>query len=394
MTIVEIFDEEVINNISSSLKFNNDKIIYIGYERKNMEKSIQNISNFFHLIGRKVEISYIIVCDNNLNNIIEELSKIVDNILHKDEKYIFDVTGGKDLILVGMGIIAERYNIDVFTLDIEKGNIIWQTGNKAKYIINDNRSEISVRENIILHGGEIVGTNNQGGFIEEWNFDEEFVNDIFKMWNICKKDCAKWNREIGELQQHVNKSNSLLIGKPNRTMQELVHIGVLKQHNNYASETYSFKNIQIKESLMKVGSVLELYTCITAMKMRRPDGNKHFNDVKVGVNIDWDGVIHDIHDKEKDTRNEIDVIMMKGIDSIFVSCKNGDVGIEELYKLNTVAEKFGGKFAKKVLVATYFGKKGASQEYFLQRAKDMKIHIIGEVHKMSNQDFVKRLANI
>lgn len=390
MTIVEIFDEEVVDNISSSLKFNNDKIIYIGFDEYKLRNSISNIHNFFKSIGRKIDIDYIVVEKNNLNNIIEELVKIISR--DKIQDYIFDVSGGSDLILVGMGIVAERYNISFYTMDVYNGKAIWQFGNKAECIISENRNEISVRENIILHGGDIVEECDNKEVSWSWDFNDEFVDDIYKMWSICKKDCAKWNREISELQQRVNKSNSLLIGKPNRTMEELVDEGLLKEYSNHADKIYSFKNDQVKEALMKVGNILELYVCLSAMRMKNPDGTNVFNDVKVGVNIDWDGVIHDIHDAKKDTRNEIDVIMMKGIQPIFVSCKNGDVGIDELYKLNTVAERFGGKYAKKVLVATYFGKKGTSQEYFLQRARDMKINVIGGVHKMKDGELIKELS--
>lgn len=392
MTIVEIYDEEVVNNICASLKFNNEKIIYIGYDKREMERGVENINKFFALIGRNIKISCIYVCKNNLMNMLEEISKILE-INNDNEEYIFDITGGDDLILVAMGIIAERYHIDMFTTNL-KGKVIWQTDNEKQYILRDGRSEISVRENIVLHGGDVVGPNNQKGIYTEWTFDNEFVNDINLMWEICRIDCMRWNREIGEIQQKANKIDNIIPGVLNKTMQELIGGGILVKDSNYKNDIYCFKNKQIREALMKVGNILELYTCITAIQMINENGNKHFQDVRVSVNIDWDGVIHDIHDDEKDTRNEIDVMMMKGMIPIFISCKNGDVGIEELYKLNTVAEKFGGKHVKKVLIATYFGKKGASQKYFMQRAKDMRILVIGEVHNMTKDAFVKLLANI
>ena len=48
---------------------------------------------------------------------------------------------------------------------------------------------------------------------------------------------------------------------------------------------------------------------------------------------------------------------------------------DELYKIQTVAERFGGKYAKKVLIVTELpGSKGG--KLLEQRAKDMDIRII------------------
>ena len=77
---------------------------------------------------------------------------------------------------------------------------------------------------------------------------------------------------------------------------------------------------------------------------------KKADDCMVGVHLDWDGVIY--NHSLKDTLNEIDVLSLRGVIPTFISCKNGKVTAEELYKLNTVAHRFGGQYSKKVLVAT------------------------------------------
>lgn len=88
------------------------------------------------------------------------------------------------------------------------------------------------------------------------------------------------------------------------------------------------------------------------------------------------------------------MILMKGLVPIFISCKNGAVGEDELYKLNTVAERFGGIYAKKVLVSTYLGKASQdSREYFEQRAKDMQIQLIENVHKLTDEEFLREIKS-
>jgi len=394
MTIIEIFDKEPLNNILSSLKFFNDKVIYIGFGKTDMSRGIENIKSYFDENGIEVEIDILHVIKNNMPAILEELEKLVISLREAKEEFYFDLTGGSDIVLVAMGIMAERYSIPMFSMDIERSKVIWQMNKPEEIKLFEGRCEISVRDNILIHGGDVVGPFNIGGIFTEWDYNEDFFNDIYNMWEICRKDCTRWNREISELQQYCSRDSALIIGKANRTMDKLVEIGILHQHNTFKKQTFTFKNDQIRESLMKVGNVLELYTGLVAKEIIKEDGSIHFNDVKVGVSIDWDGIVHDIHDLEKDTRNEVDVVLMKGTVPIFISCKNGDVTIDELYKLKAVGDKFGGRISKKVLVSTVFGKKGSSFDYFVQRAKDMNIVLLDDVHKYSKEDFVKRLVNL
>ena len=54
--------------------------------------------------------------------------------------------------------------------------------------------------------------------------------------------------------------------------------------------------------------------------------------------------------------NEVDVLVMRENVPVFMSCKSGKLKAQEslhaLYELETVTERFGGKYAKKVLVTT------------------------------------------
>ena len=97
---------------------------------------------------------------------------------------------------------------------------------------------------------------------------------------------------------------------------------------------------------------------------------------------------------DTDTYNEIDVIAMKGLIPYFVSCKNGRIATEELYKLKTVADKFGGDYAKKILITTYIDNNQESLQYIRQRAKDLHIAVIENVHLMDEDEFSKEFKAV
>ena len=72
--------------------------------------------------------------------------------------------------------------------------------------------------------------------------------------------------------------------------------------------------------------------------------------------------------------NEIDVVLMSGMQPIFISCKTGKtVGKEELYEISSLAEHF---HAKAVLAVTK-NLDNESKSLLLLRAKQMGVSLIG-----------------
>ena len=139
--------------------------------------------------------------------------------------------------------------------------------------------------------------------------------------------------------------------------------------------TVGFKNEQVMRCLSKAGQVLEMKVYKELKNYKGADGEPLFNDVMNGVQIDWDGNLEEEGEwGDTGTKNEVDVIAMNNAKPLFVSCKNGKFDANELYKLKTVAERFGGTYAKMMLVAT----KIPSNKYksFMQRAIDMNIEVI------------------
>ena len=92
--------------------------------------------------------------------------------------------------------------------------------------------------------------------------------------------------------------------------------------------------------------------------------------------------------------NEIDVILMKNVCPIFISCKNGKVGGLALHELETVSRKFGGKYARKALIIGPALDQTTGTMYFRQRARDMHIWIIDDVFRMSDEQLLSHLKRI
>ncbi len=414
MTIVEFFDGVSIDNMASCLAVKPDKIIFIG-ESKPMKKQEETYLRFINSHGLKVELDYKPINKNSIGQIISVLTEIVES----EENCAFDLTGGDDLVLVAMGIVFEKHrsagNIQMHRFNVRTG-MVYDCDSDG-LLPDTEQPKLTVEKNIMLYGGSIVPYNGEKGTYD-WIFDDGFESDLRAMWDICKINPGLWNSQIMTIRYMAQTSDSkdedLYVYASKSYIEELMgrqkckftwisgimnafqRVGLINGLvDSEDAVSFSFKNEQVKMCLTKEGTLLELIVLLYAKSVKEKDGSLKYNDAVNGVYIDWDSTIHDISDEEKDTENEIDVVLMKGLVPIFVSCKNGYVDETELYKLNTVAEKFGGPYAQKVLVASYFGKSSVEgHKYFAQRAKDMKIQLIENVHELSEEDFIKEIRNI
>jgi len=214
------------------------------------------------------------------------------------------------------------------------------------------------------------------------------------MWNLSRKYKTKWVYYSALLRKFMPDNNLVVctdaknllaelkknpeiggIGNFNQFLNSCEFLGFLK---NVCHErgvySYRYKNASIKNYFWDSGSILEMYAFLKEIH------ENDANDCRVGVHIDWDGVIHNL--PGKDVLNEIDIMSIKGNLPTFISCKIGKVDQMALYELQTVADRFGGKYAKKVLVIA----KDMAPGHVL-RAEEMGIEI-RKINSVSTKDFV------
>ena len=394
MTYIEFFTRNEIENLCSSFLKAPERVILIGENQKAMERYAARYETFLASKGIGTQCIGDSVDKNRIQSVVDKLSELVTTY----DDCVFDLTGGEDLYLVAAGIICERFkdrHIQMHRFNIRSGRIadvdqdgqtIWETEAPA----------LSVEDNVRLYGGDVVYEEQRKNTTYRWDMNEEFRQDIHLMWEICRGNVRLWNAQIhvlgmadsmpgsgdglelsvsaDRLQNKVEKNGGQL-PKTATVLNRLLNAGLLT-HYATGDNVFSvgFKNDQAKRCLTVAGQALEMKVYLAALEAKEKDGTPTYNDVMNGVYIDWDGDIHTGPD-EFDTDTEIDVVMMHGMLPIFVSCKNGRVEMEELYKLNTVVERFGGTYAKKVLIATALDEEDYSQ-YFRQRAADMGINLI------------------
>lgn len=377
---IEFLSDEPIENMNTSLYFKIDKTIFFGFADV-IEKKREITQNFLKKHCGVREVSFICLPEYQLDSILATMRKVIEQELIRKNDVFFEVTGGESLILIAFGMLAESFKAPMHSFDIETQKLIELNRENVTPI-----SEVAPGQHIKLNldafiemqGGKINYRLHKGAKNLE---DPQFEKQIEALWEISSKYGETWNffadflrrccepdenwqvnitgKQVIAAYRKVNRFRS--IRELEKMLSECAAAGVFLDFVHSKDQlSFRYKDEKIKDILWDAGSILEMHTFM--------EERKNADDCMVGVHLDWDGVIY--NHSGKDTLNEIDVLSLHGVIPTFISCKNGSVNQMALYELQTVADKFGGKYAKKAIAAP----QGLNDTHTL-RAKEMGIEI-------------------
>lgn len=394
MTLIECFDRECLHNVLGGLGLQPEKAIFLG-DGEAMEGMLSRLRRLLQSRGIKTALMpYHVRMDR-----IDDITMVLRNILRREDDYVIDITGGSEELILAVGLVLgqmdkdRRSRIEVQKFDPVTGKIMDADGNGK--IFGGSAVCLSVDEVIALHGGTIHPESHQPGLHYR-------PGDVLPLWNAMCADRKEWNKAVmalNEFEARCDSDNEIYLrledlnGSVNQfrqkedrmwwLLEKLSHCGVIDDRSSGEVFHYRYLDPLLHSCAQKAGNLLEIMVLLQARACKL-DGESYFDDCQMSVSIDWDGVVHQPVQQISDTCNEIDVIATRGQVSLFISCKNGEIGEEELYKLNTVAGRFGGKYARKMLVATDLERKSPSSiRAFLQRAKDMNIHVVQDAAQLN-----------
>lgn len=393
MTIVEFFDKDAIENIISSLICNPDKVVLVSDNTKAMTKAIARYDKILKNHGISVEFKTVSVNRNDLEGIVDALM----DLLAEEGEITIDLTGGGDLYLVAAGIVYNSHPpcVQLHRFNINNGKLYDCDADGNVIASSSEGLALTIDENVAAYGGRVIYENENSPIVtHKWNFTDEFIEDIDIMWSICCKDSKEWNILGSHLVSVSDDESNLrlqitgdLFTVVPSSVAQLKRYGLVSDVKNEDGViSFECKSKHVKDCLAKSGQLLELKSTVTIFDLSEDGVNPIATDVMTGVAIGWDDDATD----EKDVKNEVDVVAMNGLIPVFISCKNGIVSVDELYKLNTVATRFGGKYAKKILIAT------DELGLIKIRAQEMGIEVVDNIGEFGfdHKDVKRKLKNI
>lgn len=370
-TIVEIYDEEPIFNVQAAAQFKPDTVVFLGTRRLKNKRVKENILNTFSKLSLSPKCFFCTADMHDLASVTAELKSIAEK--HPD--CAVDITGGNEVALVASGMIAAELSIPLFKYDVHAKVYRNIYGCPAAEGVEAGQ-EFSIDAMLAMTGAMM----KSHGHLSLDELPRETEDDIFRLFSIYKAHHRAWHKSVSYLQQvskhlegsalHVDAAavvygSEKISGADRVLMEKLADAGMIKNYKNDGRRiSFDYKDTLIRSCLCDAGICLELYVFAAAKRMGI------FNDVRISVVIDWDGDLA----ARVNTINEIDVMMMRGTVPLFVSCKSGTPNVTALNEIKTLADKFGGKFARPVLVTMSDVK--AKDKYLALRAEDMGVSLI------------------
>lgn len=390
---IEFFSDDSLENIATCLDYQIDKVVYIGYEESMYSARARNFAGLLKNVLDIKLVEFVQVTPKNLSDIMDKLEEIVLAEHKAGNHCFFDLTGGDDLILVAAGIIAERHGITMHQLEMDTGILHEYSVSNKMVSMSDIKKDkhILSTDNYMKFRGTCINRLMYKAFKTHLN-DTDFVSDVRLLWEVSRRAGKSWNvygkyfRATTEAPIDDAVSTPF---SPNDDLDDvyeflniLEDIGALYElKKGKRSFHFKYKNQNIKDCLCDSGSILELYTYLTATE------SGFFDHCEVGIHLDWDGTIDGWL---PDVTNEVDVLLMKDNIPTFISCKNGRLDRNALYELDTVARKFGGKYAKKVLISSQ-----NHDEAIDERAREMGILLINdEIYDWTQEEFTSFLKEL
>ena len=408
MTYVEFFDVASVRNVLTALMDPPERVVLIGNSTKHMHTFINRYNRLF--ADRRIPVEFIprSVSRSNLDNAVEQIEKIIDEY----GPCIFDITGGDEILNMALGVVYTKRPQDVrfHRITLEKNTV--HDCDKDGVTIHTTPPDLTVEENVNIYGGDVVVGDVESDDTWYYDLNEDFLESARLMWEVCVDEgLKKWSRQVNAFEAVIKTGVASPDGSTVTALRSDVDKYLLETNRVYRKEqeiidglldcgclmdfddthpgriTVSFRDLQVRRVLSRAGTVLEMKVYLTLLE---PDMG--YTDCLTGVKIDWDGKRED--DPEIiETDNEVDVLAMHGAVPIFISCKNGYMEADELYKLETVARRFGGPYAKTVLVANAIpdNKYGNA---IRDRAKAMKIHLVERIHLMTEEELKEKLDHL
>lgn len=381
----EFLGTEPIENVITCLHFKVDKVVFFGYydvileQREKTELFLKTHCNVQKVVFHPVS-------QDDMISVLTTMRKEVAFEQGQGNDLYFDITGGESLVLVAFGMLSREFKASMHLYDVEKDKLIEMDEFPVHQISESvETQEIPLTLDLLveMYGGKI------NHFLKKEiksGDNEEFEADVAKIWEVAKENIDHWNYfsdflrskmvpdedlQVFRRKESLEKALAAAPGKMktlrdlNAFVAPLAEKGILKDFKDTKDKySFRFKNEAIKDCLWEGGSVLELHTY--------QQEKKTSDDCRVGVHLDWDGKIH--YEPGVDVLNEIDVLALRGNVPTFMSCKSGKMDSKQvlhaLYELDTIAKRFGGIYAKKVLITTR-----SFSDVYMERAAEMEIEV-------------------
>lgn len=381
--LIELFDTEQIYNYIATLVFKPEKVYFVGDGEIMDDGCRRKAEKLARMKNLNTKFLYRFVNPDNFILLRTKIEEIIEDEKKHGNECVIDVTGGRDLALVAAGYLM---SLGTEIIRYDSKNKIFRSLSNGKSSPAEIR--LSCEEVITVAGGTVYSNTHRLSFSEkEWDIIKSIMNVYFDkrdVWTkfvkylqrISKKEGEKVGDRLWIEAPATLNADGKTFSADSEILSELEKAGAISDYyfsrkNNKLN--FRYKSSEIANLLVNEGVWLELIIYLT---VKNSDA---FTDSDTGVKFIWDipDKSNSISDLLSDNtpRNEVDVMAVRGIRPVFISCKTRAPINEDLNELYTIRKRFGGELACAVLATT---KHVENESPIYERARAMGIEIIHE----------------
>lgn len=367
-TLIELYDPMPINNILGTEMFRPQETIFICPPEVEANRTLRRaLKRYFEHRQCPVKLTFIPV---SMVDAVK-IDKVLREVLDSRQDCAIDIAGGTDAALFAAGVACRE--TAVFTYSRKK-NTFFEIKNAPFARSMPCTVRLDVESCFLMAGGMLLPGREDNRKLKDR------LEDIDELFDVYADYRRVWNRQISYIQRISSAEPGALIAEGKRTekagnnkrvtadaglLRALQRAGLiadleLTDHGvrfRFADETTRFW-------LRDIGAVLELqvyHACLEA---------GCFDDVVLSAIVNWEGGAS----QRDSVTNEIDVVAVKGIHPVFISCKTCEIRTEALNELAILRDRFGGKGSRAMIVTSSIATKNRAP--MRKRAAELDIEVV------------------
>ncbi len=381
--LIELYDERPIENVLGTEMFHPDELVMLcPGELAGTASYKESLEAYFAYRKIKVKVKLVPV---DMMDAAKVEKKLRETILKYGDCAI-DISGGTDASLFAAGLVSGGGDVAVFTYSRKK-NCFFEILNAPFARNKPCDVTLDARSCFLMAGGRLLKGRADNDHMKN------YLKDIDRLFQIFVKYRKIWRRQIGYIQQISSSEHGDLHARGNLTVRvdhrnataepelfyDLEKAGLIRDLAIKGEEMrFHFPDETIRFWLRDIGAVLELqvYRCCIAAGI--------FDDVVLSAIVNWEGG----STQRNAVTNEIDVMAVRGVCPMFISCKTSEIRTEALNELAILRDRFGGKISRSMIVTS--APPSGSRPPMRMRASELGIEVV-EWNDLTTDRLVKIL---
>ena len=375
-TLIELYDENPIENVLGTEVFRPKEMVLLCPPEVESRRALkESLDKYFRHRGCPVKITIVPVSLLDA----DKVAKRIREVLAAREDCAIDISGGTDAALFAAGLVGAETSVYTYS---RKKNAFFEVRNAPFARNYPCKVSLDVESCFLMAGGTLLPGREDSSLLREK------LPEIDALFSVFRKYRKEWRRQIGYIQQISSSEPGVLTADgPSELRADhnlfRAHEGMLKMleekdlirdleiEDNHVH--FSFLDETVRFWLRDIGAVLEVKVFRSCLEA------ECFQDVVFSAIVNWEGGTT----QRNAVTNEIDVVAVRGIQPLFISCKTNEIRTEALNELAIIRDRFGGKGSRAMIVTSANATR--SRAVMRMRANELGIEVVEWGDLISNR---------